>query len=49
MKNETVYLNGKLLNEPFAWNEYFIPKDQMLGIVGYIERNKNTYSEPYKR
>ncbi len=42
MKNETVYLNGKLLSEPFAWNEYYITKDQMLGIIGYIDKNKNT-------
>jgi signal peptidase I len=42
MKHETVYLNGKILNEPYAWNEYCIRKDQLNLIIGYIEQNKNT-------
>ncbi len=42
IRNATVYLNGKLLNEPFAWNEYYITKDQLQRIMGYVDKNKNT-------
>ncbi len=42
IKNAVVYLNGKLLNEPYAWNEYYITKDQLQRIMGYVDKNKNT-------
>ncbi|TSJ37339.1 signal peptidase I [Mucilaginibacter corticis] len=42
IRKAVVYLNGKPLNDSFAWNEYYISKKQLLSIAGYINRNKNT-------
>jgi signal peptidase I len=42
IKNASVYLNGKLLNEPFAWNEYYISKNQLQSIAGYVNKDKKT-------
>lgn len=41
IKEGKVYLNNKVLNEPNVWNEYFIKKDELKSIEGYIATNKN--------
>lgn len=40
MKNSEVYVNGKLLNEPYTWNEYYITSKQLHSIQGYVDQNK---------
>jgi len=40
MRNTKVYLNGKLLYEPYAYNEYYISQKQLDSIAGYIEQYK---------
>jgi signal peptidase I len=42
IKDAVVYLNGKRLDEPYAWNEYSISQKQYNSIRGYIEINKNS-------
>jgi len=41
IKNAAVYLNNKLLTEPYVWNEYYISKQQLAAIRGYVDNNKN--------
>jgi len=41
IKDAVVYLNGKRLDEPYAWNEYYISQKQYNTVRGYIEINKN--------
>jgi signal peptidase I len=41
IRHGKVYLNSQVLNEPFVWNEYFIKKDDLKNIEGYIKINKN--------
>jgi len=40
IKNAAVYLNGKLLNEPYTWNEYYISRQQLAAIQGYVDTYK---------
>ena len=41
IKDAKVYLNGKLLDEPYVYNESNITARQLDSIRGYVERNKN--------
>lgn len=45
MRDAIVYLNGKKLNEPYTWNEYYISQKEYYTIRGYIEINKNPIQE----
>jgi signal peptidase I len=38
IKNADVYINGRLLYEPYTWNEYYISKEQLNTIRGYAEK-----------
>lgn len=42
MKNAIVYINGKQVDEPFVWNEYYISNKQLQSIEGYVQNNNNT-------
>jgi signal peptidase I len=39
IKNAAVYLNGKLLNEPYTMKEYNIPTKEILGMDKFIIKN----------
>jgi len=41
IRDTKVYLNGNLLNEPYAWNEYYISAKRLSTIRGYIDNHKN--------
>jgi signal peptidase I len=40
IKKAAVYLNGKLLEEPYTWNEYYISRKQLTTIQGYVDNYK---------
>jgi len=40
IKNAAVYLNGHSLNESYTWNEYYISRQQLIAIQGYVDRYK---------
>jgi signal peptidase I len=45
IKNTAVYLNGKLLNEPYAMKEYYIPTKEILAMDKFIIKNDITSRE----
>src|SRR5665213_1251341 len=38
IKDASVYINGKLLIEPYTWNEYYISAKRLNTIRGYVEK-----------
>jgi signal peptidase I len=45
IRNAAVYLNNKLLDEPNTWNEYYISKQELVTIQGYVDN----YGYPLNR
>jgi len=42
IKDAVVYLNGKRLDEPYTWNEYYISQKQLTTIQGYVDKYNYT-------
>jgi signal peptidase I len=47
MKNAVIYVNGKMLNEPYTMKEYQLPTKDILAISDYITKNNIATREIY--